>query len=34
MIHPGTGTHEEENKNWHEIKKRKIEERIRNRLET
>jgi hypothetical protein len=34
MIHPGTGTHEEENKNWLEIKKKGREERRRNRLET
>jgi len=27
MIHPGTGTHEEENKNWQEIKKKGIQER-------
>lgn len=32
MVHPGTGTHEEENKNWQEIKKKRIEERRRNRL--
>jgi hypothetical protein len=34
MIHPGTGTHEEENKNWQEIKKKGIQERRKNRLET
>jgi hypothetical protein len=32
MIHPGTGTHEEENKNWQEIKKKGIEERTDWRL--
>jgi len=34
MVHPGTGTHEGENKNWQEIKKKRIEEKRRNRLET
>lgn len=37
VVHPGTGTHgkkEQRKKNWQEIKKKRIEERRRNRLET